>query len=131
MHSPELAPPGHHAVTIYTIAPNHLDEGTWAERREELSDKLVAEAERIIPGLRQRTQVQVTLTPEDFRARTHQEHHSFGGAVPVIGREATPNRTPIRGLWFIGSQSESGAGVPNVLAGTRKAVRQVLKEYER
>jgi phytoene dehydrogenase-like protein len=127
-HSPELAPPGHHAVTVYTIAPNHLSEGTWMERREELADKLLIEAEKIVPGLRERSQVSYVLTPDDFRTRTHQEHHSFGGAAPVIGKEATPNRTPIQGLWFIGSQSESGAGVPNVIAGTRKAIHRVLKE---
>ncbi len=128
LHSPELAPAGHHAVTVYTIAPNHLNEGTWAERREELADKLLVEAVRIIPRLRERAQVQVTLTPEDFRARTMQEHHSFGGAAPVLGKEATPHRTPIQGLWFIGSQSESGAGVANVISGTRKAVQMVLRE---
>jgi len=131
MHSPELAPPGHHAVTVYTIAPNRLSEGTWHARCEELADKLLVEAEQVIPGLRERSQVSVVLTPEDFQARTHQEHHSFGGAAPVIGSQATPHETPIQGLWFIGSQSESGAGVPNVIAGTAKIVKKVLKEHGR
>jgi phytoene dehydrogenase-like protein len=126
MHTPDLAPPGHHAVTIYTIAPNHLSEGTWSERREELAEKLLIEAERIVPGLRARAQVQVTLTPEDFRARTRQTHHSFGGAAPVMGKAPVPHRTPVKGLWFIGSQSESGAGVPAVITGTRQAVVQQI-----
>jgi phytoene dehydrogenase-like protein len=131
LHSPELAPAGHHALTVYTIAPNHLSEGTWHERREEMADKLLIEAEKIVPGLRERSQVSVVLTPQDFRARTMQEHHSFGGAAPVAGKPATPNRTPIQGLWFIGSQSESGAGMANVIAGTRKIMQMVLKEQER
>jgi phytoene dehydrogenase-like protein len=127
MHSPDLAPPEHHAVTVYTIAPNHLRDGTWADRRDELAEKLLIEAERIVPGLRARSQVQVTLTPEDFRARTRQEHHSFGGVAPVMGKEAPPHHTPVEGLWFIGSQSASGAGVAPVIAGTRKVVvQQVL-----
>lgn len=126
MHSPELAPPDHHAVTVYTIAPNHLSQGTWAERREELGEKLLIEAEQIVPELRARSQVRVTLTPEDFRARTGQEHHSFGGAAPVMGKVAPPHRTPVKGLWFIGSQSDSGAGVAPVIAGTRKAVVQQI-----
>jgi phytoene dehydrogenase-like protein len=133
LHSPDLAPPGCHAVTVYTIAPNRLREGTWAERREELAEKLLAEAERFIPGLRARAQVQVILTPEDFRRRTFQEHHSFGGCAPVMGKGGVPHRTPIRGLWFIGSQSESGGGVANVMSGARRAVQMMLKEegYER
>jgi len=125
LHSPELAPPGHHAVTVYTIAPNHLLEGTWAERREEMADKLLAEAEKIVPGLRERAQVRVILTPDDFRLRTHQVHHSFGGAAPVLGKEGVPHHTPIRGLWFIGSQSESRGGVAGVMAGARKAIRMM------
>jgi len=124
-HSPELAPPGGHAVTVYTIAPDRLCEGSWMARREELADKLLAEAERIVPGLRQHAQVRVILTPDDFRARTHLEHHSFGGCAPVMGKEGAPHRTPIRGLWFIGAQSESKGGVANVIAGARKTVRLI------
>ncbi len=125
LHSPELAPPGHYAVTVYTIAPNHIRQGTWTERREELADKLLAEAGRVLPRLRERAKVRVVLTPDDFRARTHQVHHSFGGAAPVIGKEGVPHRTPIRGLWFIGSQSESRGGVSNVMAGARKTIAQL------
>ncbi len=126
-HSPELAPPGHHAVTVYTIAPNRLCEGSWAERRDELAEKLLAEAERIIPGLRERASVKVVLTPEDFRRRTYQEHHSFGGCAPVMGKEGIPHRTPIAGLWFVGSQSQSGGGVTNVMSGARRAAQMILK----
>jgi prolycopene isomerase len=128
LHSPELAPPGHHAVTIYTIAPNHLREGTWTDRREELADKLLAEAERVLPGLREHVRVQVILTPDDWRVRTHQVHHSFGGAAPVMGKEGVPHRTPVRGLWFIGSQSESRGGVAGVIAGARKAINMIKQE---
>ncbi len=128
LHSPEMAPEGHHAVTVYTIAPNHLSQGTWAERRDELGAKLLAEAERILPDLRKRTRVQVVLTPDDFRRRTHLRHHSFGGCAPVIGREGAPHRTPIRGLWFIGAQSESRGGVAGVIAGTRKTIQMIQEE---
>jgi phytoene dehydrogenase-like protein len=123
MHSPELAPAGHHAVTIYTIAPNVLSEGTWKERGAELAEKLVAEAERFVPGLREHTQVQVILTPEDFKKRTHLEHHAFGGIAPVMGKENPAHETPVAGLWFIGAQSESGGGVAGVMIGARNVSR--------
>jgi len=128
LHSPELAPAGCHAVTVYTIAPNHLSEGTWTERRDEMADKLLAEAEKVVPGLRERAQVRVILTPHDFRVRTNQEHHSFGGCAPVMGAAGAPHHTPIRGLWFVGAQSEGNGGVANVIAGTGKAVKTILKE---
>ena len=128
LHSPELAPAGKHAVTVYTIAPNHLREGDWQERREEYADKLLAEAESYVPGLRANTQTRVILTPEDFRSRVRQQHHSFGGIPPVIGNQSPSHRTPIPGLWFIGSQSESGGGVMNVMVGGRKAAKMILSE---
>jgi phytoene dehydrogenase-like protein len=31
VRSPEMAPSGHHAVTVYTIAPNHPTNGGWKE----------------------------------------------------------------------------------------------------
>jgi phytoene dehydrogenase-like protein len=126
MHSPELAPPGHHTVTIYTIAPNALSKGTWEERREELADRLVAEAERFVPGLRAHTRVRVVLTPDDFCERTLLRHHAFGGIAPVMGKQNPAHATPVDGLWFVGAQSESGGGVPGVMIGARRVARRIL-----
>jgi all-trans-retinol 13,14-reductase len=131
LHSPSLAPSGCYAVTIYTVAPDTLNEGDWSNRREELADKLVKEAERYIPGLRQHTKTRMVLTPADYRSRTHQKHHSFGGVPPVIGNKPPSHQTPIPGLWFIGAQSESGGGVLNVMLGARKAASQIINESNR
>jgi phytoene dehydrogenase-like protein len=128
MHSPEMAPEGYHAVTIYTIAPNVLSKGTWQERREELADKLVAEAERYVPGLRAHTRMAVCLTPVDFQKRTHLSHHAFGGIAPVMGVANPAHQTPVAGLWFVGAQSESGGGVAGVMIGARKVAQQIMKE---
>ncbi len=126
--SPSMAPPGQHAITVYTIAPNKL-EGGWEARRQEMTDKLLHEAEKIIPGLREHAKVIIPLTPEDFGRLTHmREHHSFGGYRPVMGKSGAPHRTPIKGLWFIGAQSESGAGVGGVMRGARKVFNMVRKE---
>ena len=126
-HSPSMAPPGQYAVTIYTVAPDTLAEGSWGNRREELSDRLVDVAERHIPGLRLHTKTRIILTPEDFRLRTHLKHHSFGGVPPVIGNKPPAHKTPVQGLWFIGAQSESGGGVVNVMTGAQKTAMLILK----
>ncbi|HOQ99202.1 MAG TPA: NAD(P)/FAD-dependent oxidoreductase [Anaerolineae bacterium] len=128
LHSPELAPVGHHAVTVYTVAPDRLREGTWAERGEELADTLLACAERIVPGLRAHTRARVVLTPDDFRVLTHLRHHSFGGCSPVMGKPGAPHHTGIPGLWFVGAQSESAGGVANVITGAYKTAQLVLEE---
>lgn len=126
VHSPAMAPKGMHAVTIYTVAPDVLAEGSWSARKEELADRLIVCAEEHIPGLRAHAQTRLILTPEDFRKRTHLKHHSFGGMPPVIGNKPPAHQTPIKNLWFIGAQSESTGGVLNVMTGAGKVVKKIL-----
>jgi phytoene dehydrogenase-like protein len=125
LHSPEMAPPGHQAMTIYTIAPDTLQEGDWASLKEEYADKLIAYAEEHIPGLSRHVRVCEVLTPDDFRIRTHLKHHAFGGIAPVLGAWQVPHRTPVEGLWFVGAQSQSGGGVNNVMPAARKVAQQI------
>jgi phytoene desaturase len=128
MHSTGMAPPGQHAITVYTIAPNKL-EGGWQARRQEMVDKLLHEAEQVMPGLREHARVITALSPVDFGALTHQRtHHSFGGRRPVMGTSGAPHRTPLKGLWFVGAQSESAGGVANVIKGARKAFHMIRRE---
>jgi phytoene dehydrogenase-like protein len=130
LHSPSLAPAGKYAVTIYTVAPDSLQAGDWSACKEEMADKLVAEAEAHIPGLAAHTVTRLILTPEDFRNRTYQKHHSFGGVPPVMGNQPPAHKTPIDGLWFIGAQSESTGGVQNVMTGAQKVAKRILKERQ-
>jgi len=128
MHSRTMAPEGMHSMTIYTVAPNGLA-GGWEARRAEMAEKLLVEAERFIPGLRRHTKVMVTLTPDDFKRIAHTpDHHSFAGVCPIMGKAGAPYKTPYRGLWFIGSQSESGGGVTVQLLAARKIVTMIGKE---
>ena len=50
-------------MTIYTICPDTLAEGTWEERKEEYAAKLIACAEAHIPGLSQHIRVQEIVAP--------------------------------------------------------------------
>jgi all-trans-retinol 13,14-reductase len=127
LHSPEMAPPGHQAMTVYTICPDTLQDSNWEERKEEYADRLIGYAEQHIPGLRDHIQVCEILTPPDWRARTHLEHHAFGGIKPVLGSWRVPHRTPVEGLWFVGAQSESGGGVNNVIPGAYRTAQRIMR----
>ena len=129
--SPKLAPAGHHAITVYTIAPNILNKGSWEERKEELAEKLLIEAEKIIPGIRKHTKAKFILTPDDFKEITHLKHHAFGGMAPIMGKDGIPHETPIKNLWFIGAQSESGAGLPNIIPDTGRTMKKILKKFKK
>jgi all-trans-retinol 13,14-reductase len=124
-HSPAMAPDGQHAVTIYTICPDILAEGNWAGRKEEFADKLIGYAEKHIPGLAEHTRLRVIVTPEDFRQRTHTDHHAFGGLAPIMGKSGIPHKTPIEGLWFVGAQSKSGGGVNNVVLAAYRTAKAI------
>ncbi len=129
VHSPAMAPPGHYAMTIYTIAPNRLKEGMWAAQKEEFTEKLLIEAERYFPGLRNHIKVKIIITPEDFQQRTHMHHHAFGGRAPVMGKSGGPHRTPIKNVWFIGCQSDKkGSGVWGTMVHSHEVVQELLRE---
>jgi phytoene dehydrogenase-like protein len=126
MHSPEMAPDGHHAITIYTIAPNTLIEGDWETDGRLFADRLIANAEERLPGLRDHIVTRHDMTPVDFQRRTCLRHHGFGGMVPVMGKTNPSHITPVQNLFFIGAQSESGGGVAGVMLGVRKFVLHTL-----
>ncbi|MFX1325682.1 MAG: phytoene desaturase family protein [Promethearchaeota archaeon] len=128
MHSPDMAPPGKHSVTIYTVGPHKLKEGTWDDNREEFADKLIMEAEKIIPGLYEGSETKVIMTPDDFKERINVLRHSFGGTAPVLWQKNPPHKTPIKGLWYIGAYSESGGGVTGAAFGARNVVKEIIKE---
>ncbi len=110
MHSREMAPPGMHAVTVYTVAPDKLKNGTWEARREELAEKLLIEAEKHIPGLREHTRTRIILTPAEFRTRTHQSHHSFGGVPPVMGNHPPPMKLRFQDYGLLVRKARAAVG---------------------
>jgi phytoene dehydrogenase-like protein len=127
LSSPERAPAGQHAITIYTICPNRLAEGSWTEQKEVYADRLIGHAERYLPGLSRHVRTRAILTPEDFQARTFSDHHAFGGLAPIMGAARLPHQTPVAGLWFVGAQSESGGGVNSVVPAAYKTAQRILR----
>ncbi len=127
-HSPTMAPPGHHALSVITIAPNDPVNGSWKEKKEAWADQLVGYAEEFIPDLSKHIKTRVVLTPEDFKKRTALAHHAFGGCTPALDSSPPKRETPIEGLWFVGAQSETYGGVTNAMVGAGGAVDRILKK---
>jgi phytoene desaturase len=130
LHTPSMAPAGCQAMTIYTICPDRLNAGAWGALKEEYTDRLIGYAEQRIPGLRQHIRSIAILTPDDFRKRTHLDHHAFGGIAPLLGAWKVPHQTPVGGLWFVGAQSESGGGVSAVLTTAYKTAMKAVISVE-
>jgi phytoene dehydrogenase-like protein len=130
-YSPSMAPPGHHAVTVYTIAPDHPSQGSWEADGERWVEELLDVAERSVPGLRQHERCRVVVTPIQLRQRTHLAASAFGGVVPRLDRTPPAHRTPIEGLWFVGAQSEEFGGVAAGLTGAASTVQMMLGQGRR
>jgi len=126
LYSPQSAPDGLFAISVYTVAPDKPADFEWATQKEAMAQKLLELAEEKIPDLKAHIVEMEIFTPEDFRRITLQRHHAFGGCAPVMNRKAAPHRTPVQGLWFIGSQSESGAGINNVMEGAWRVTRMII-----
>lgn len=126
-HAPEFAPEGKHCLTIYTVAPDTLREGSWEEKKEAYAQRMLELAERQLPDLREHIVTMKIMTAEDYRVFTHMAKSSFGGVVPIWGQRNPPHRTNIKGLWFVGQQSENGGGVNAVTQGAKAAYEKAMK----
>jgi len=51
--------------------------------------------------------------------------------APIMGKAGAPHKTPLKNLWFIGAQSESGAGLPNIISDTGRTMRKILKKFKK
>lgn len=131
-HAPEFAPEGKHCLTIYTVAPDKLAEGTWEEKKEEYAQKLIVLAEKHIPELSQHITTMKIMTADDYCAYTHHtEKCAFGGVVPIWNQKNPTHITPIKGLYFVGQQSENIGGVGNVVVGAKAAydkMKDIMKD---
>jgi len=120
-HASDFAPKGHHAITIYTVAPDTLKEGSWSEKKEEYAKKLIKLAERHLPNLSDHIKEMKIMTPEDYRIFTHMSKSSFGGNVPIWNQKTPTHFTPVTNLLFLGQQSENGGGMGAVILGAKDA----------
>lgn len=125
--SPGMAPPGCHAMTIYTICPDTLRDGSWEEKREEYADTLISLAEEHLPGLTDHIREKLIMTPVEYRKMMHLKKCSFGGNAPIMGVPNPPHVTPVDSLYFVGAQSESMGGVAGVMMGAKKAFDEMMK----
>ncbi|HMM32712.1 MAG TPA: hypothetical protein PKB13_13155, partial [Clostridia bacterium] len=55
------------------------------------------------------------------RTYTHMQKCSFGGVVPIWHQKNPAHVTPVKGLYFVGQQSENAGGVGVVMFGAKSA----------
>jgi phytoene dehydrogenase-like protein len=118
-----LAPPGHHVVLVHELVPQGFA-GDWKGGREILAGKVMAMAERVLPGLTRNVVHSVAATPATLERYTRNRGGAAFGWEPTPGfRKGTGG---IPNLHFAGHWGEVGGGVlASAYTGVRAAVRIV------
>jgi prolycopene isomerase len=129
LHDPSLAPPGHHTITITSMADR--DALDWTRDSGRFLDEMLALAEETIPGLRAESEVVETASPVTF------ERYSGNAGGSMYGWENTPRqtgakrpavKTPIDGLYLCGHWTLPGSGGLRVFASGVVVSQVILAE---
>ncbi|MGB2926011.1 MAG: carotene isomerase, partial [Limnothrix sp.] len=119
---PSLAPAGKHGVHVYLPAtePYELWAGqkrnseSYAALKEERTKVMWQSLEKVIPDIRQRTELELIGTPLTHEQFLRRHRGSYGPEL-VAGKERFPGcTTPISGLFCCGDSTFPGIGVPAV-----------------
>jgi phytoene dehydrogenase-like protein len=138
---PSLAPPGKQVIHVYTPATEpyelwaDLDRSSleYQQLKEERSQIMWRALTKIIPDIRDRTEVSLTGTPLTHERFLRIYRGSYGPALKA-GKETFPSpQTPLKGLWCCGNSTFPGIGVPAVAASgmiTANTIASVEKHLE-
>ncbi len=139
--SPQVAPTGHTNLQVMTLVPReyalwHVEKGPaeggryhrdpeYRRRKAELTEKLVAEAERVIPGIADHVEWKEAATPVTQERCTHSTGGTSYGiefATAQMGPMRMGPETDVPGLFLCGASTPSGHGIGNVMiSGIRAA----------
>jgi len=132
---PSLAPEGHHTVSFWILfAPVRLARGTWADRHEEMADRLLQQIDRYSPNFRTALVDHLLLTPADLEERVlltdGNIHHADMVPSQMFWQRPLPElakyRAPILGLYLCGAGQHPGGEISG--APGHNAAHAVLED---
>jgi all-trans-retinol 13,14-reductase len=143
--SRQLAPEGHTNLQIMTLVPREYDvwgvdrgpadggryhrDPEYRRRKNELMERLIAIAERVVPGMREHIDWKEAATPvsqERFTRSTGGTSYGIEMGLSQVGPMRVGPRTEIGGLFVCGASTPSGPGISGVMRGGVIAAGEVL-----
>jgi phytoene desaturase len=130
---PSLAPAGGEVIYALVPVPN-LSSGTdWEKYKLELSEKLKDTLEaRFLPGLRNSIMEESIFTPVDFQTTLRSHLGNAFGLEPSLlqsaGFRPSNKSAEIDNLYFVGANTQPGAGLPGVLLSSRITCKLLLED---
>jgi prolycopene isomerase len=137
--NPMLAPRGKHTIAVAAFAPYGLftDGGNtsphYTEIKEEITQKMIGVAEKVIPGLSRHILVRDAATPLTYERLTLNTHGASMGwylSAKELSRIRS-QKTPIANLYQAGHWTFPGGGIPMVIISGINAAKLVLKRMKK
>ncbi len=144
--SGHLAPKGYTNLQIMTLVPREyeiwgVDRGPteggryhrdpeYRRRKRELMDRLIATAEKVLPGLSEHIDWKEAATPvsqERFTRSTGGTSYGIETSIDQAGPLRVGPRTEIEGLFLCGASTPSGAGIAGVMRGGVLTAGEILE----
>ncbi|MDB4948642.1 MAG: phytoene desaturase [Gemmatimonadetes bacterium] len=121
---PSSAPPGHECFYVLSPVPNNQSGIDWDAEGPRYFDRILDHLEaRLLPGLRESLVTRFHVTPRYFEDTLRSTHGAGFGIEPRLSQSAYfrfHNRSPVvPNLYFVGSGTHPGAGVPGVLSSAK------------
>ncbi|MEM7554512.1 MAG: NAD(P)/FAD-dependent oxidoreductase [Cyanobacteria bacterium P01_A01_bin.84] len=121
---PSLAPPGKHAIHVYT--PGNEPYSIWKgmnrksteylQQKQRRSQVMWQALERIIPDIRYRCELNLVGTPLTQERYLRRDRGTYGPAISADKGIFPSSRTPLSGLLCCGDSTFPGIGLPAVAA---------------
>lgn len=124
---PSLAPPGEHLLILTALAPYELDR-PWDQEKDRFTESVMADLDRLYPGVSARITFAEAATPETLQRRTLNHRGAiYGWAVTPqqVGSKRLHHDTPIEGLYLSGHWTEEGPSSFRVLLSGVMTARMV------
>ncbi|NJL22623.1 MAG: carotene isomerase, partial [Leptolyngbyaceae cyanobacterium SM1_3_5] len=121
---PSVAPPGKHAIHVYTPGNEpyelwqNLDRrsAAYLSQKAERAEVMWKALERIIPDIRSRCEVELVGTPLTHERYLRRDRGTYGPAISAAKGFFPTGTTPISGLLCCGDSTFPGIGLPAVAA---------------
>lgn len=133
-----LVPPGKGSLVIMTFDScsrwQCLNNEEYKKRKAEVADKLIARAEKYLPGLRGHIEVIEAATPLTMQHYAGSESGAIYGFAQTVAQGSInrlPQDCPVKGLFLSGAWTQPGAGVHGCFVSGADAADKVLKYLKR
>lgn len=126
---PGMAPPGQDSFYVLSPVPNAKSGIDWSAEGPAYQERILAELERrVMPGLRENIVTQHYVTPDYFQHELRSKDGAAFGLEPLLTQSAWfryHNKSEdVEGLYFVGSSTHPGAGLPGVIS-TAKVLERI------